>query len=242
MVELSLSIVRDDEIGRDTWTEYVATDPELSFLVIAGFDYDIAVWRGGTDLDIGQLHWRSGQIFTHFPSEPLIAKLVNIADCLDAKIQCRDGLVYPKEYPDCAISRKDAYRYVRRVRRIDGSYMPAPSDLRGDIAFGHISEKRYDEALTRLVDFRRAQIRLYPDGRDGWTEYWIGNCYRNLNILSEAEQYYRSALQWGMPAGLGTDEIYRCLVELGVVLLNLGRQVEARACFDYSDKWNTPEL
>lgn len=85
----------DDEgpdITWDEWKSYVATDPELKLAPELG-KHMVAI-----NIKCGYpdpwLEWYEGNIETKNPDEPILAKMLQIAAALRAKVQGDDGEVY----------------------------------------------------------------------------------------------------------------------------------------------------
>jgi hypothetical protein len=79
-------------ITAEEWLRYVEEDPELE---LAGYNGDyFALWNGKTESPDPWLDWSEGNIYTKFPEDPLIDKMVEIAKRLNAQVQGDDGEIY----------------------------------------------------------------------------------------------------------------------------------------------------
>lgn len=74
------------------WCALVKNDDELTITGMQG-EY-FAVWNGESKFEEPWLDWQAGRIFTKNPDEPLIAKMMAIAELLRATVQSDDGEVY----------------------------------------------------------------------------------------------------------------------------------------------------
>jgi hypothetical protein len=85
------------------WQSLIANDPELCIDDQNGFGY--AIWKAHPDnLDIW-LCWDDGNISTKNPDEPLLKKMIQIAERLGARVQGDDGEWYPQNPPAAVASR-----------------------------------------------------------------------------------------------------------------------------------------
>lgn len=87
-------------ITPDEWLAYVATDPHLRL--------DPTSKRHSVTLNIESqypdpwLEWFEGDIYTKNPDEPILAKMLQIASALGAKVQGDDGEIYRSaNFQDC---------------------------------------------------------------------------------------------------------------------------------------------
>ena len=85
----------DCEIGADEWLKLVEEDPELRLAGENGPYF--ALWNGPPSYPDAWLDWCGGYISTKSPDEALIAKMVQIATKLNAKVQGDDGEIYAGE-------------------------------------------------------------------------------------------------------------------------------------------------
>lgn len=82
-------------ISEQEWRRTIEEDPELQLdtdtrCVMSDGEYVFAAWNG----EPGALGYYDGEITTTNPAEPLIRRMVAIAQRLDAKVQGDDGEVY----------------------------------------------------------------------------------------------------------------------------------------------------
>ena len=96
-----LHITRADEwlesdqypITREEWIALVAADPELKF--DEPNDPHFAVWPGPCSYPDGTwFDWSEGRISTKNPDQAILAKLLQMATLLQAKVQGDDGECY----------------------------------------------------------------------------------------------------------------------------------------------------
>src|SRR5438552_13012618 len=80
------------KIEESEWHALIESDPELR---LAGYNGPhFTLWDGHPEEEKPWLDWRNGNIFTKYPDEHLLAKMLDIADRLHAKVQGDDGEVY----------------------------------------------------------------------------------------------------------------------------------------------------
>jgi hypothetical protein len=80
------------EITWDEWKTYVATDPELRLAPELG--KNMVAMNIKCEYPDPWLDWYEGNIETKNPDEAILAKLLQIAAALKAKVQGDDGEVY----------------------------------------------------------------------------------------------------------------------------------------------------
>lgn len=85
-------------IAAEEWLSIVERDPDLS-LDLRNGPYH-ARWGGPSKYDEPWIDWAEGELYTKNPDPPLIAKLLEIAGVLSAKVRGDDNEVYtsPTEY------------------------------------------------------------------------------------------------------------------------------------------------
>jgi hypothetical protein len=83
--------VNDGGITADEWLTLIAEDPELS--LEAGRKH-FARWAGPSRYPDPWFGWWKGTIKTKNPDAPMIAKMVQMAERLKARVQGDDGEVY----------------------------------------------------------------------------------------------------------------------------------------------------
>ncbi len=83
-----------DDITTEEWLAYVREDAELTLTSTNGPYH--AVWIGPSRQSEPWLDWSRGQIYTKNPDSPLIDKMIEIAERLDATVQGDDGEIYDK--------------------------------------------------------------------------------------------------------------------------------------------------
>jgi hypothetical protein len=74
------------------WCTLVKQDDDLTITGMQG-EY-FAVWNGESEFEEPWLDWHAGRIFTKNPDEPLIEKMIAIAERLNARVQGDDGEIY----------------------------------------------------------------------------------------------------------------------------------------------------
>jgi hypothetical protein len=80
------------EIPASEWHDLVKGDPELRLACANGPHF--AVWNTNAGQPGGWLDWNNGNITTKTPDEQLLAKMIEIAERLGAKVQGDDGELY----------------------------------------------------------------------------------------------------------------------------------------------------
>ncbi len=88
-------------IAPEEWLAAVAAGPGLRLEPDSG-DY-FAVWEGAdAPPGGGWFDWSEGNVFTSSPDRPIVAKMLELAALLGAKVQGEDGKVYasPADWPD----------------------------------------------------------------------------------------------------------------------------------------------
>jgi len=80
------------DISSEEWLRLVAQDPELTLAPHQG--PCVAVWHGPSTLGAPWMDWSGGNISTKNPDGALIAKMVQLAQLLDATVQGDDGETY----------------------------------------------------------------------------------------------------------------------------------------------------
>jgi hypothetical protein len=80
-------------ISPEEWLAVVRDDPELTLSAENGPYF--ANWSGPSRYPDPWLDYFEGDVFAKNPDDPLIEKMVQIADRLGAKVQGDDGEVYP---------------------------------------------------------------------------------------------------------------------------------------------------
>jgi hypothetical protein len=80
------------EIPASEWHDLVKCDPELRLAAANGPHF--AIWNASAGQIIGWLDWNNGNITTKSPDEQLLAKMIEIAERLGARVQGDDGEMY----------------------------------------------------------------------------------------------------------------------------------------------------
>ncbi len=88
------------QISAEEWHALVELDPELRFDPDSGPHF--AVWNGGADDREEWLDWCDGNVTTKNPDKALLAKMLQIAHRLNARVQGDDGELYtgPESFVD----------------------------------------------------------------------------------------------------------------------------------------------
>lgn len=81
------------EISADEWLKIIEEDPELSLEGVNGPYF--AVWTGESTYPDPWFDWSGGNVYTKNPDEPMIEKMISLAQRLNGKVQGDDGEVYP---------------------------------------------------------------------------------------------------------------------------------------------------
>jgi hypothetical protein len=93
----------DQQITAQEWLAYVSGDPELQ---LAGYNGEyFALWSGQSRYPDPWFDWSLGRIHTKNPDPPLVAKAIEIARALGARVQGDDGEIY---LPDGRVERDEA--------------------------------------------------------------------------------------------------------------------------------------
>ncbi len=85
----------DDYIRADEWLTLVEADAELTLDTRNGPHF--ARWSGLSDHQEPWFDWFEGNIHTKYPDPMMLAKMLEIADKLGAKVQGDDGEMYESE-------------------------------------------------------------------------------------------------------------------------------------------------
>ena len=81
------------KISAEEWLAYVASDPQLRLL--AGSKTHLVITDIGSPRPSPELEWsENGYIWTNKPDEHMLAKMLQIASALGARVQGWDGAVY----------------------------------------------------------------------------------------------------------------------------------------------------
>jgi hypothetical protein len=82
----------DAQITAEEWLRVVAADPELS---LAGYNGDyFALWNGPSRNPDPWFDWSGGNVMTKSPDPALVAKMIQLAERLGARVQGDDGEIY----------------------------------------------------------------------------------------------------------------------------------------------------
>jgi hypothetical protein len=81
-----------EQIALEEWRAYVARDPELQFDDSLG--EALAVWSGPSKHEIPWLAWTQGNIESKYPDPPLLEKMCEIAEAINARVQGEEGELY----------------------------------------------------------------------------------------------------------------------------------------------------
>ena len=88
----------ENPVTAEGWLAVVRDDPELT---LAGYNGPYhALWDGPSEYPDPRFDWSDGSIHTKNPDEPIIEKMISIAERLNAKVQGDDGEAYPSPYED----------------------------------------------------------------------------------------------------------------------------------------------
>lgn len=90
-------------ITAEEWLEYVKTDPQLR---LAGYNGPcFALWSGKSRCSDPWFDWSAGDLHTKNADPPIVAKAIEIAHALGARVQGDDGEIY---LPDGQIEQDGA--------------------------------------------------------------------------------------------------------------------------------------
>jgi hypothetical protein len=98
------------EILASEWHELVSRDPELRLTDSNGPHF--VVWNTDTGQPCGWLDWNNGNITTKSPNERLLAKMLEIAERLGARVQSADGELYGDADPAASASPSSLFACV----------------------------------------------------------------------------------------------------------------------------------
>ena len=80
------------EITSEEWLKLVKDDPELK---LAGYNGPyFALWEGPSKYPEAWLDWSRGNIYSKNPDKAIVAKMIQIAESLGARVQGQDEEVY----------------------------------------------------------------------------------------------------------------------------------------------------
>lgn len=87
-------------ISSDEWMNYIASDPELR--PAPGYGKHAVLMSVASKYPDPWLDWFEGCIYTKNPDKPIVAKMIQIAQKLGARVQGDDGEFYEdtSEIPD----------------------------------------------------------------------------------------------------------------------------------------------
>lgn len=80
------------DITASEWIRYLESDPELHFMPESGKNF--AQWSGHCRYSDPWFDWWEGCIYTKNPDEAMLAKMLQIASALSARVQGDDGEIY----------------------------------------------------------------------------------------------------------------------------------------------------
>lgn len=156
-------------IAAEEWLAYIEKDPELEHFP-DNCPY-FARWSSKAGTPDSWLDWSSGNIYTKYPDEELIDKMVAIAGELQAKVQGDDGETYtsghePPAYPKQSIPDRlhgwlNALRPAPRIERID------PRFKVGDRVLGLFGKEATVLAIDSESNHGLGKVTIrYGDGRE----------------------------------------------------------------------------
>jgi len=80
------------EIQSEEWLAIVRDDPDMIIAPERGGYF--AIWRGTVEEPEVWFDWNQGNIFTKNPDQATLAKMIHIAERLNAHVQGDDGEIY----------------------------------------------------------------------------------------------------------------------------------------------------
>lgn len=158
-----------EEITAEAWLAYVGNDEELTLSPQDGPHF--VRWKGASKYPDAWLDWRDGNIYSKNPGEPLIDKMVRIAEALGAQLQGDDGEIYRSghEAPERAKASfvERARNWVQKVRARAAVNEIVPEYQVGD----RVRDAYGKEALVVEIDGKAnhglGRVRVkYDDGRE----------------------------------------------------------------------------
>jgi hypothetical protein len=81
------------DISVEEWLKYVEEDAELTLRHDFNGDYH-AIWNGPSADPEPWIDWSDGELYSKYPDDPLVDKMVEIAAKLNARVMGDDGEVY----------------------------------------------------------------------------------------------------------------------------------------------------
>lgn len=180
-----LHIERDDSrpIGSSEWLAVISNDPELEPAPDYGEYFARHVVDGVRETDQGWLAWCDGRISSKYPDNALLAKMLSVAEHLDATVRGDDGEIYTE--PDIHAGVEPAVpapqvgwreRLLDRWHRLfpRRNKVPLPfkvgDRVRDTFGLGTVIaiDRRADHGLGRVAvrydDGREAQMALVAHG------------------------------------------------------------------------------
>lgn len=111
----------ESSITLDEWLEYVKSDSELKLNSLLDPDKKViqddspgfVIWIGytGKTYDAAWFDYFEGDISTKYPDDITIAKMIQIATRLNAKVQGDEGEFYDEEYLQKALNKKKWWEF-----------------------------------------------------------------------------------------------------------------------------------
>lgn len=122
---------------------------------------------------------------------------------------------------DSALAASSALRARGVFEELDKAYFADLALI--NVAYADIAVGRADDALTRLLELR-ARLESSPGEERSFVEELLGDAYFELNLLEEARDCYRSAVE-RLGKGRTTPRLASCTFSLGQAEAALGSPV-----------------
>ncbi len=84
------------QITTGEWLAYVATDPQIQ--LDQNSERHTVKLSVKSEHDEPWLEWFQGDVYTKNPDEPILAKMLEMAKALNAKVQGDDGEIYQPKF------------------------------------------------------------------------------------------------------------------------------------------------
>jgi len=182
-------------IDEAEWRRIIEEDPELTLdadtrCVMTGGEFIFAAWKS----EPGALGWYGGEISTKNPDEALIAKMVQIASKLNARVQGDDGEIYREDGSSfdpragaVSAKRRSAvnriakwFQHRRTTRELQEA---APRFRAGDRVKGFMGQLGTVIKVDRWANHGMGSVRVrFDDGREADFAYIASG----LEIIDEA--------------------------------------------------------
>ena len=161
-----------DDISSGEWLAYAGRDPELSLTAESGPYF--TEWRNPSAQPGSWLDWETGTVFTKGADRAMLAKMIQVATALHARVQGDDGEIYtsadaPPEFPSPTMLQRFS-RWIKSLRPIATAKPLTPAEPRFQVG-ERVHDLYYREATVVAIDPRSnhglGSVRIrYDDGRE----------------------------------------------------------------------------